>query len=139
MAHKTKVGGTAYNTKGGKCLVGGTAYSIKKGRTMVGGTGYDVSFFSFSVVVDITAIISVASVTIRGTKYTAVTSGIGAVNGDIITIANTTGDRIYIEHDNKMQSFDGGSADWTIPAGVSRVSIGITDMMGLVRATITTA
>lgn len=44
MAHKTKVGGTAYEIKGGKCLVGGTGYSIKKGRTLVGGTGYDISF-----------------------------------------------------------------------------------------------
>ena len=44
MAHKTLIGGTAYDTKGGKCLVGGTVYSIKKGRTLVGGAGYDVSF-----------------------------------------------------------------------------------------------
>jgi hypothetical protein len=44
MAHKTLVGGTAYDTKGGKCLVGGTGYGIKKGRTLVGGTGYDISF-----------------------------------------------------------------------------------------------
>jgi len=44
MAHKNLVGGTAYDTKGGKCLVGGTGYAIKKGRTLVGGTGYDVAF-----------------------------------------------------------------------------------------------
>lgn len=44
MAHKTLVGGTAYEIKGGKALVGGTAYDIKKGRTLVGGTGYDISF-----------------------------------------------------------------------------------------------
>lgn len=46
MAHKTLVGGTAYEVTGGKCLVSGTAYSIKKGRTLVGGTGYDVLFSS---------------------------------------------------------------------------------------------
>ena len=44
MSHRTLVGGTAYEVKGGECLVGGTAYSIKKGRTLVGGTGYDVDF-----------------------------------------------------------------------------------------------
>ena len=41
--HKTLIGGTAYEVKGGKCLVNGTAYSIKKGRTLVGGTGYDIT------------------------------------------------------------------------------------------------
>lgn len=44
MAHKTLIGGTAYDTKGGRALVGGTAYEVKKGRTLVGGTGYDVGF-----------------------------------------------------------------------------------------------
>ena len=44
MAHKTKVGGTIYDTMGGKCRVNGTGYSILGGRTLVGGTGYDISF-----------------------------------------------------------------------------------------------
>lgn len=44
MAHKTRVNGTAYEAKGGKCLVNGTAYSVKKGRTLIGGTGYDITF-----------------------------------------------------------------------------------------------
>lgn len=44
MAHKTLIGGTAYEIGGGKVLVGGTGYSIDKGRTKVGGTGYDISF-----------------------------------------------------------------------------------------------
>lgn len=44
MAHKTLVGGTAYEIKGGRTLAGGTGYSIRKGRTLVGGTGYDISF-----------------------------------------------------------------------------------------------
>lgn len=44
MAHKTKVGGTAYEITGGAVKVGGTKYSIKKGRTLVGGTGYDILF-----------------------------------------------------------------------------------------------
>lgn len=44
MAHKTLIGGTAYEISGGKTLIGGTAYSLAKGRTLVGGTGYDISF-----------------------------------------------------------------------------------------------
>lgn len=44
MSHKTTIGGTAYEVKGGKCLVNGTVYSIKKGRTLIGGTGYDITF-----------------------------------------------------------------------------------------------
>ena len=44
MAHKTLVGGTAYNITGGKSLVSGTAYDIKGGRTLISGTGYDIKF-----------------------------------------------------------------------------------------------
>lgn len=44
MAHKTLIGGTAYEIGGGKTLVNGTAYSIDKGKTLVGGTAYEVGF-----------------------------------------------------------------------------------------------
>lgn len=44
MAHKTKIGGTAYEIGSGKVLVGGTGYSIDKGRTKVDGTEYDIAF-----------------------------------------------------------------------------------------------
>ena len=44
MGHKTLIGGTAYDIKGGKTLIGGTAYDITAGKTLVGGTGYDISF-----------------------------------------------------------------------------------------------
>lgn len=44
LAHKTKIGGTAYEIGSGKVRVGGTGYSIDKGRTKVDGTGYDISF-----------------------------------------------------------------------------------------------
>ena len=44
MSHKTIIGGTVYEVKGGKCLVNGTSYDIKKGRTLINGTGYDISF-----------------------------------------------------------------------------------------------
>ena len=52
MAHKTLIGGTAYDIKGGKCLVGGTVYSIKKGRTLINGTGEDIVFSSVSPILD---------------------------------------------------------------------------------------
>lgn len=44
MGHKTLIGGTAYDIKGGRTLIGGTGYDIKKGRTLIGGTAYDISF-----------------------------------------------------------------------------------------------
>lgn len=44
MAHKTLIGGTAYDIKGGKTLIDGTAYSIKSGKTLAGGTVYEVGF-----------------------------------------------------------------------------------------------
>lgn len=44
MAHKTLIGGTAYEVTGGRTLVSGTGYDIAIGKTLVGGTGYDVPF-----------------------------------------------------------------------------------------------
>ena len=44
MAHKTLIGGTAYNIVGGRSLINGTGYNIKKGRTLVNGTGYNINF-----------------------------------------------------------------------------------------------
>ena len=50
MAHKTLIGGTAYEISGGKTLVDGTAYSIDKGKTLVGGTAYEVGFAEMATV-----------------------------------------------------------------------------------------
>lgn len=44
MAHKTLIGGTAYEIAGGKTLVDGTAYNIKNGKTLVGGTAYEIGW-----------------------------------------------------------------------------------------------
>lgn len=44
MAHKTLIGGTAYEISGGKTLIDGTAYAINGGKTMVGGTVRNISF-----------------------------------------------------------------------------------------------
>ena len=59
MAHGTKIDGTSYGIKGGKCKVNGTAYSIKNGKTKVGGTAYDINFAKLiTYTVDVTANIS---------------------------------------------------------------------------------
>ena len=72
MAHKTLIGGTAYEIKGGKTLVNGTAYKIKGGKTLVGGTAYDVSFAPKIVTVTLvygTLTTSTMKVTIDDTEY----------------------------------------------------------------------
>ena len=73
MSHKTIIGGTVYEVKGGKCLVNGTVYSIKKGRTLIGGTGDDIPFGSNKIKVTITAV-SYTHLTLPTTPY-------GAENG----------------------------------------------------------
>lgn len=54
MAHKTLIGGTAYEIGGGKTLINGTAYEIGKGKTLVGGTAYEVSFGPETVTITLT-------------------------------------------------------------------------------------
>ena len=44
MAHKTLIGGTAYEIKGGTDLIAGTSYQIWGGRTLVNGTVYNIAF-----------------------------------------------------------------------------------------------
>lgn len=44
MAHKTLIGGTAYEIKGGRDLIGGTGYSKKNGKVPIDGTAYDIPF-----------------------------------------------------------------------------------------------
>lgn len=125
MAHKTRVSGTNYSISGGKCRVSGTNYSIKKGRTRVSGTGYNINFApDYDAIVDITSIISTAKVTINGKNYTSATTGIGVNYGDVITFTNTGGGRCIKTEDG--YSFIGDSPlDWTIPNGLSKVSISI--------------
>ena len=44
MAHKSLIGGTAYDITSGTSMVSGTTYNISGGRTLVDGTGYNISF-----------------------------------------------------------------------------------------------
>lgn len=95
MAHKDLIGGTAYDTKGGRCLIGGTGYDIKKGRTLVGGTGYDISFAA-NVVITITGSglwfddgsSVLASVVIDGVSYTSPAT-VEVPIGTVITLSVT--------------------------------------------------
>ena len=53
MAHKTSIGGTAYDIGGGKTLVEGTSYSVKNGKVLIDGTEYDISFLLPATVLDL--------------------------------------------------------------------------------------
>ncbi len=44
MAHKTLIGGTAYEISGGKTLISGTVYDITGGKTLIDGTAYEIGF-----------------------------------------------------------------------------------------------
>ena len=80
MAHKTLIGGTAYEISGGKTLVNGTAYTIKKGKTLINGTAYGINFDpEISIVVNAKKwgdglFSSAGTVTINGTKYSSSSS-----------------------------------------------------------------
>lgn len=73
MAHKTLIGGTAYEVSGGKTRIGGTAYSIKNGKTLVNGTSYDISFIP--IVTISTSLFSNEKCVINGTTYDSSTLG----------------------------------------------------------------
>lgn len=132
MAHKTKIGGTAYEINGGKCLVGGTGYSIKKGRTLVGGTGYDISFGPPAIPVTITGAgdASYCYATINGVTYTSATSGIEVMEGDVITFgvygtSTTYYGRVTIDGRTALNVTGRvtNTYDWTVPAGTKSISI----------------
>ncbi len=48
MAHKTLIGGTAYEISGGKTLIDSTVYEIKNGKALVGGTVHEIGFKEFT-------------------------------------------------------------------------------------------
>ena len=53
MAHKTLIGGTAYEIKGGRDLIGGTGYSKKNGKVPIDGTAYDIALGPESVTITV--------------------------------------------------------------------------------------
>ena len=47
MAHKTLIGGTAYEISNGKTLIDGTSYEVSAGNTLVGGTAHQIVFSKY--------------------------------------------------------------------------------------------
>lgn len=135
MAHKTLVGGTAYDTKGGRCLVNGTGYSIKKGRTLVGGTGYDIGFDPTIIALTITGTgdSSRGYVTIGGNKYYSATSNIEVIAGDTITFgvygySDFYSGKVTIDGSTVITAASDGTKTyaWTVPQGISAVTVAFT-------------
>lgn len=126
MAHKTLIGGTAYDTKGGRALVGGTVYEIKKGRTLVGGTGYDVGFKGDPIPVYLDGYTDgFGYVVINGVKYS---SGVGTGTTDGgTTVYVYVGDEISFTGDSVWISFFGDifyyEMSFTVPEGISAFHI----------------
>lgn len=90
MAHKELIGGTAYDTKSGKCLIDGTGYAIKKGRTLVGGTGYDVGWPKYTLTFTYyssTTGSGMAYVRVNGVAYSSgnPVSSVQVSAGDVLT------------------------------------------------------
>ena len=87
MAHKTLIGGTAYEIKGGRDLIGGTGYAKKSGKSMINGTAYDIKFGPDGYVISFSGATAAAYI-----KYGDITYGYGAVSpivvqpGDKITV-----------------------------------------------------
>lgn len=79
MAHRTRIGGTAYTVSGGKAMVNGTAYTISGGKVLVNGTAYSISFGEkVQITVTGTGKGNQSSLVIGGTTVTA--AGVYEVN-----------------------------------------------------------
>ena len=132
MAHKTLVGGTAYEVKGGRCLVDGTGYGIQKGRTLVDGTGYDVSFAPSVILVCITGEgdLDRCNVRINGSTLTSNNGPAKEVKpGDVITFEvgsddSTKTGKLYI-NDSLCASRKSGTVTykWTVPGDCRSVEV----------------
>lgn len=130
MAHKTLVGGTAYENKGGRGLVDGTVYSILKGRALVDGTGYDVAFGPESVLVMIvTDGHAYASVEINGVEYQKNPAAVEVNAGDALTFNISSQSEwalgvVYVDGTRYLSKSDGSaSKSWTVPDGCRYIKI----------------
>ena len=95
MAHKTLVGGTAYEIGGGKDLIGGTVYEKDHGKTLVGGTAYEVGFDDGMRTITVTR------------DYT-----FDGYNGSVILrVGNTS----YLDNG---ECYVGGQGNWTSPTTI---------------------
>lgn len=81
MAHKTLIGGTAYEVKGGKTLVSDTVYEVSGGKTLVGGTAYDISFVNFVLVYDLGSVAVTDGYSPGEGAYCVTIRGVGVPTG----------------------------------------------------------
>lgn len=128
MAHKTLIGGTAYEISGGKTLVNSTAYEIKNGKTLVGGTAYEVGFVEmvkvtldlFSMLRDYGISVTIDGITYK--NYASVRKTIKVPPGSMAifsivpqncTCGNTKGN-VNLSINNKLiKSTEGASLNYT--------------------------
>lgn len=152
MSHKTLVGGTDRSITGGRCMVGGTPYSIKGGRTLVGGTSYAISFGPSVVTVTITSngVANTALYAIvAGTRYTTAAEGLEVMPGDQMTFGygSTFGLGGYGTGTLKIDGVtigtlvggQSGTYVWTVPQGISAVTIALTGMPNFGSIEVTTS
>lgn len=104
MAHKTLIGGTAYEISGGKTLVGGTAYSIDKGKTLVGGTAYEISFGAPLISFKIKGM---------GVSEKTYTAEEGMTWGEFITSKYNDGN-IYLSTSSKTKDWVMYTGEWSV-------------------------
>lgn len=107
MAHKTLIGGTAYEIGGGKTLVNGTGYSIDKGKTLVGGTAYEVGFAEMVTIVITGSGGDYACVIFDGVTYdSAATLEVPIGTNLQLKIVDETGGGAYVYIVNGEDDFD---------------------------------
>ena len=109
MAHKTLIGGTAYEISGGKTLVNGTAYSVNNGKTLANGTTYGIDFAKYYYISGRGRTLSGTEyndssfddgcgyVTINGVKYTSRFNNVPIVQGTQISlkVSSSHSDQAY--------------------------------------------
>ena len=138
MAHKTLIGGTAYEISGGKTLVDGTAYSIKNGKTLIDGTAYEIGFGPDVVIVDITesgvfSPINTVAVYVGGKRYYNATSGIEVKPGDTIRVDSGPpfpGTAFELIIDGELIVSGELNYTLTIPNDISKIAIHVEDTTG---------
>lgn len=159
MAHRNMVGGTAYDTTGGRALVDGTVYSIQKGKTMVDGTVRELAFGPsiVHVYIDGEGHSSNLYVTIRGEKFSDPDDLFGNVYewemepGEEITAyakQNKTGygASIYVSRKGgtkekvaSSSTNSGATYSYVVPSGISelRIELDYDTTLGIHRSALT--
>lgn len=110
MAHKTLIGGTAYEIKGGRDLIGGTGYSKKKGRVLVNGTGYDIPFSS-GIPIGTLAVGSTVKIGVNGKSYDFLVVNQGIPSNSNLYDRSCDGTWMLIKDIYEKRALDSGYAN----------------------------